>query len=45
MDSPKLSIFLELKEGRGCQKGTQAIAERRLVNKKLNKSIGYLIKK
>jgi hypothetical protein len=45
MDSPKLSIFLELKEGRGCQKGTQAIAEERFINKNLNKSAGYLVMK
>jgi hypothetical protein len=45
MDSPKLSIFLELKEGRGCQKGTQAIAEEWCINKKLNKSAGYLVMK
>jgi len=45
MDSPKRSIFLELKEGRGCQKGTQAITEERLMNKKLNKSVGYLVMK
>jgi hypothetical protein len=45
MDSGKLSIFLELREGRRCQKGTQAIAEERFINKKLNKSVGYLVDK